>query len=184
MAYTESSLSRLNKDDFIHIALDMQNLKLDTNSILADIKNKLSELRKGYNKLEADLAVSKSVIEIMRKQIVMQERKSWSHEQYSRRECLEIFGLLSSTEDSQLEGTVLQIFQKMDVKVDPQNVEACHWLKSNNSSKKAIIKLSKRKDADKIPEVKKKLKLLKFESMDINNPIFINDSLCAHYKNL
>ena len=130
MAYTESSLSRLNKDDYIHIALDMQNLKLDTNSILADIKNELSELRKGYNKLEADLAVSKSVIEIMRKQIVMQERKSSSHEQsHSRRECLEIFGLLSSAEDSQLEGTVLQIFQKMDVKVDPQNVEACHWLK-------------------------------------------------------
>ena len=40
------------------------------------------------------------------------------------------------TVDSQLEGTVSQIFEKMNVKVYPQNVEACHWLKSNNSSKK------------------------------------------------
>ena len=97
----------------------------------------------------------------MRKQIVMLERKSWSNEHYSRRECLEISGLPSSVEDSQLEGTVLQIFDKMEVKVDPQNVEACHWMKSNNSSKKAIIQT----------------KYMKFESIGINNPIFINDSL-------
>ena len=32
-------------------------------------------------------------------------------------------------------------------------------------------------------EVKRKLELLKFESMGINNPIFKNDRLCAHYKN-
>ena len=37
----------------------------------------------------------------------------------------------------------------MDVKVDPQNVEAYHWLKSNQVFKKVIIKLPKRKDADK-----------------------------------
>ena len=45
----------------------------------------------------------------------------------------------------------------MDVKVDPQNVEACHWLKSNNSSKKLVIKLTKRKDADKTREAKVKM---------------------------
>lgn len=58
----------------------MQNSKLDINSILTDINNELSELRKSYNKLEIDLAVSKSVAEIMRKQIVMLEQKSWSNE--------------------------------------------------------------------------------------------------------
>ena len=71
----------------------MQNSKLDTNSILADIKNELCELWKSYNKLEP--------------QIVMLEQKSWNNEQYSTRECLEISGLSSNTEDSQLEGTVL-----------------------------------------------------------------------------
>ena len=61
----------------------MQNSKLDINSILTvltDINNELSELQKSYNKLEIDLAVSKSVAEIMRKQIVILERKSWSNE--------------------------------------------------------------------------------------------------------
>ena len=126
----------------------MQNSKLDINSILTDINNELSKLRKSYNKLEIDLAVSKSVAEIMRKQIVMLEQKSWSNEQYSRRECLEISGLSSSTEDSQLEGTVLQILEKMDVKVDSLNVEDYHWLKTNGSSEK-VIELPKHKDADR-----------------------------------
>ena len=58
----------------------MQNSKLDINSILTDVNNELSKLRKSYNKLEIDLAVSKSVAEIMKKQIVMLEQKSWSNE--------------------------------------------------------------------------------------------------------
>ena len=78
----------------------------------------------------------------------MLEQKSWSNEQYSRRECLEISGLSSSTEDSQLEGTVLQILEKMDVKVDSLNVEDYHWLKTNSSSEK-VIELPKHKDADR-----------------------------------
>ena len=90
MAYTKSSLSRLNKDDFIRIALDMQS----------------SKLRKSYKKLEADSSVFKSVTETMRRQIVILERKSWSNEQCLRPECLEISGLSSSTENSQLDGIV------------------------------------------------------------------------------
>ena len=78
----------------------------------------------------------------------MLEQKSWSNEQYYRRECLEISGLPSSTEDSQLEGTVLQIFEKMELKVDSLNVEDYHWLKRNGSSE-MVIELSKHKDGDR-----------------------------------
>ena len=92
MAFTESALSKLNKD-LIRIALDMQKTQ---NSILSDMRNKLSdmknelpELRTNYNKLEVDLEISKSVTEAMKNRIIVLERKSWSNEQYSRRECLE-----------------------------------------------------------------------------------------------
>ena len=80
---------------------------------------------------------------------------------------MEISGLLSSGQDNQLEGTVFQIIEKMDVKMDHENVEACHWLLSNKSFKKVITKLSKRKNADKIREVKKKINSLKLESMTL-----------------
>ena len=55
----------------------MQNSKLDNNLILTDIDNEFFEFKKSFNKLEAGLAISKSVIEITRKQKAMLERKSW-----------------------------------------------------------------------------------------------------------
>ena len=55
MLYTESELSKLNKNDFIRIALDKQKTQ---NFILSDMKNELSELRKNYKKLEADFKVN------------------------------------------------------------------------------------------------------------------------------
>ena len=54
MVHTESSLSRLNKDDLIRLALDYQQ-KYDIT--LDKISKELAELRKSYNKLESDLAI-------------------------------------------------------------------------------------------------------------------------------
>lgn len=81
MAYTKSALSKLNKDDLIGIAPDMRKAQI---SILPDTENKLSELRKNYNKPEVDLKVSKSTVtEAMRNHIIVLEQKCWSNEQYS-----------------------------------------------------------------------------------------------------
>ena len=94
MTYMESALSTLNKDDFIRIALDLPKTQTsilpDMRNELSDMKNELSELRKNCNKLETDLKVSKSVTETMKNHITVLERKCWSNEQYSRRECLEM----------------------------------------------------------------------------------------------
>ena len=123
MTYKESALSKLNKDDLIRIALDMQktqnSILSDMKNELTDMKNELSELRKNYNKLEADLKVSKSVTEAMKNHIIVLERKCWSNEQYSRRECLEISGIPSDTEACKLEETLLKISEKMNVDVAP-----------------------------------------------------------------
>ena len=80
MACTKSALSKLNKDDLIGIAPDMRKAQI---SILPDTENKLSELRKNYNKPEVDIKVSKSVTEAMRNHIIVLEQKCWSNEQYS-----------------------------------------------------------------------------------------------------
>ena len=88
----------------------------------------------------------------------------------------------SDTEVGKLEETILKVFEKLDV--DPKNIEDCHWLKTRNSSKEVIIKLSRRKDAFKIRQVKKILKSLNLESVGKSSPVFINDSLCVYYKKL
>ena len=39
------------------------------------------------------------------------EQKSWSNEQYSRRECLEIVGIPKTVSDSSLEEAAVNIFE-------------------------------------------------------------------------
>ena len=127
MAYTESTLSKLNKDDLIRIALDMQKTQ---NSVLSDMRNELSDMKnelpgleKNYNKLEAGLKVSKLHNEAMENHVIVLERKYWSNEQYSRRKCLEISGISFDTETGKLEETLIKVFEKLDVDVDRKNVK-------------------------------------------------------------
>ena len=117
---------------------------------LDKISKELAELRKSYNKLGSDLAITKAVNESFKNQILTLERQCWSNAQYSKRETLEISGIPENIDDVELKGKVLTVLSKLDVSIDPANVEACHWLKSNNKSKRAILKLSRRKDLDKI----------------------------------
>ena len=106
------------------------------------------------------------------------ERQCWANEQCSRRKCLEISGVPESVTDKNLERKVLNLFEKIDVEVHPDNIQACHWIKSNAKPKKVINKISRCKDADKIRRTKKKLKGLDLHLIGINLSVFINDGLC------
>ena len=75
-------------------------------------------------------------------------------------------------------------FWKLEVNVDSSNVDNCHWISSKNGRKWVIIKVLKRKDASKIRSSKRKLKDMDLTSIGINNPVYINDSLCTYYKML
>ena len=181
MAHTENSLSRLNKDDLIRLALNYQQ-KYDIT--LDKINKKLAELSKTYNKLESDLAITKAVNESLRNQILTLERQCCSIAQCSCGKTPEISGIPENIADGVLEGKVLTVLSKLDVNIDPANVEACHWLKSNNKGKKAILKLSRRKDSDEIRRVRSKLKTTDLKPIGITTPVYINDSLCFYYKKL
>ena len=179
VAHTSESLSKLNKEDLVRLALDYQHKQ---DSLLNKINEDLTELRRNYTRLESELQISKSVTTLQQKKIVALERQCWSNEQYSRRECLEISGIPDNTEN--LEKTVLEVFSKIDVDIQPANIEACHWLKSERGGKKAIVKFSKRKDVDRVRKAKRKLKTTDLNSIGITNPVYVNDSLCKYYKYL
>ena len=81
--------------------LDYQN-KFDTtltrmNIDLPDLRHDLSDLKQNYIKLESELSVARQVSHILKEHIVTLERHCWSNSQYSRRECLEISGILYKT---------------------------------------------------------------------------------------
>ena len=181
MAHTENSLSRLNKDDLIRLALNYQQKYEIT---LDKISKKLAELSKTYNKLESDLAITKAVNESLRNQILTLERQCCSIAQCSCGKTPEISGIPENIADGVLEGKVLTVLSKLDVNIDPANVEACRWIKSNNKDKKAIRKLSRRRDPDEIRREKSKLKSTDLKAIGITTPVYINDSLCFYYKKL
>ena len=121
---------------------------------------------------------------MLREIVTSLEPQCWSNSQYSRRECLELTGIPEANGNNTLENTVLKVFGKLEVNVDPSNVEDCHWVSSENGPKRVIVKVSKRKDAFKIRSSKRKLKDMDLTSIGINNPIYISDSLCTYYKML
>ena len=88
--------------------------------------------------------------------VVSLERQIWSNSQYSTRACLELSDIPETIENKDLDGTVLDIFKKLNVMVDPSNVEDCHWIKSSKSPKQVVVKLFRRKDANKMRLSKKR----------------------------
>ena len=48
-----------------------------------------------------------------------------------------------------LKKTVLKVFQKLVVMMDPANIEDCRWIKFSSNSTKVTLNLLKRKDAQK-----------------------------------
>ena len=115
--------------------------------------------------------------------MVALKRQYWGNNQYSRLECLEITGVPGSVSNDNLEETTINIFDKLDVAIDPSDIGDCHRLKSNGPNK-IIIKFVGRKDAHLIRKNKNKFKGMNLCSIGINNPALINDSLCSYYKML
>ena len=85
------------------------------------------------------------------------EQKYWTNEQNLVRECLEISSIPESVSNNALEDKIQRLLRGKDVEVDSENTESCHRLKGKRNKGKFFLKLSKRKDADKIKLNKKKL---------------------------
>ena len=134
--------------------------------------------------MESDLTISRNVNVKLMERLVVTERKCWANEQYSRRECLEISGIPESVSDNALEDKIQGVLRGIDAEVDTENIELCHRLKGKRSKGRVILKLSKRKDAEKIKLNKKKLKNIDHRKIGLSSgtKVFINESLCGYYK--
>lgn len=174
--YNEESLEQLNKKSLVSIILSLQD-KLDT------VNDKLvEEFKQLKDKIDADLAVTKQVNDLLVTRVTNLEHQCWANAQYSRRECLEIVGIPSSVSHEDLENKVIDIFSKVGCNVANENIEACHRI--NQKSDRTIVKLSRRKDCLQMLSVKKDLQNLDMDELDLpaGTKIFINQSLCPYYK--
>ena len=141
-------------------------------------RSKLSKLSK-FSKLQSKLAVTKQVNTELTKKIVTLERQCWANAQYSRKECLEVVGIPRQVDDNQLETKVLSIFEKVGCTIDPGFIDDSHRLGKNNDRV-----ISRRKDCKQVLQVKKDLKVLNTDDLDVPRAIkfFVNQSLCPFYR--
>ena len=83
--------------------------------------------------------------------------------------------------------TALNFFKELGFSIDTCDVEASHRV-GPPSRKKVIVKMPSRrnadsaKNADRVRGAKENFNGMKLESLEVDNPIFINDSLCSYYK--
>ena len=75
-------------------------------------------------------------------------------------------------------------FGKLGCDISPDGIEACHCV--GRTADTVIVKFSKRKDCQHVWSVKKDLKKLTMEDLELpgNSKLFINRSLCPYYKML
>ena len=181
MAYSLSSLIKLTREELANIVLDYQH-KFDNS--LGSINAELLELKTKFTRMESDLAISRNVNVKLVERLVVTERKCQANEQYSSRECLEISGIPESVSDNALDDKIQGVLRGIDVEIDTENIEPCHHLKGKVSKRKVILKLSKRKDGEKIKINKKRLKNIDHKKIGLSSGtrVFINESLCGYYK--
>ena len=146
---------KLTREELANIVLGYQH-KFDNS--LGSINAELLELKTKFTKMESDLTISQNVNVKLMERLVVTERKCWANEQYSRRECLEISDIPESVSDNALEDKIQGVLRGIDAEVDTENTESRHRLKGKGKEGRVILKLSKRKDAEKIKLNKKKLK--------------------------
>ena len=179
MAHTENTLRDLKKENLITLVLNLQNdrekliekfcERLDT------LSNTVDNLSSKLDLVESSLVVTKIVNDNLLNRITAFERNLHAQEQYSRRGCLEIVDIPISIDDKNLQSTVCNILNKIDVPCGPEDLEDCHRIKGDCTIVSSEILCKK-----------KKLKNIDGSKFDLNAGVklHINETLCPYYRGL
>ena len=141
----------------------------------------MRKFNENVSKLQLELPITKRVNTELTKRVVTLERQSWANGQYSRKECVGVVGIPRTVDDKHLEAKVLSIFQKVGCAIAPEFIDERHRLGKNNY--RVIAKFNCRKDCKQILQVKKDLKYLTADNLDLprGTKIFVNQGLCSYF---
>ena len=192
MSLNKLQLDKLNKNEIIDYAMQLQEKYNDNLGIaeqlqqalveINNIKASVEKLNERNIQLESTLLVTKNVNDQLVKRIESLERQVNANSQYSRCDCLEISGIPDSVENDSLESKVCEIFLSINVNVVPHDIQACHRLKNNRT----IVKFVNRKGCISVLKNRKLLQDVDMKSLNLseNEKLYVNESLCPNYRYL
>ena len=91
------------------------------------------------------------------------EKQWWANAQYSRREYLELVGILQSVKDDDLEKVVTKIVNKVGINITERDMQAVRRIRKEG---RTIIKFSNRKHCQALLKVKRDLNNLSMKDFD------------------
>ena len=190
-----------NKDDLIKLATDLDRENNEKNKEIASLqveleiqKNENNILREEMKDIRTQLEEIKNTIQTQKKQdfdtrLVEVERRLYSQEQYSRRECIELHGF-EAVESENVEDAALAVLNATTTDGNvykKSDFHAIHKLKNTNI---VIMKSVNRRTVLTALRNRKKLKDLtdaqkrSFREKRIGQKIYLNESLCPYYRGL
>ena len=179
MVLTRAAMAKLSREELEEYATSQD---VEILQKLDKVQNELSKVNQKITKLESELVVAKRVNDLLSERMIEMERKGYSNEQYSRKECIEISGIPDTIANNKLESTVVSMLQKIGSDITDEGIEACHRISKNNHN--VIMKLSRRKDCYKIHTLKTNLGTENLKELGITGKVYIHENLCPYYKSL
>ena len=151
-------------------------VKLENNKdeIIQSLKNEVSSLQNSVDKLE-------SQVRLLEEALINNEIKINNVDQYSRWNNIVIQGILQSVKYKDLEDKVINVLDKVNVKVTKNDIEACHRL---GDSRKTIVRFVNRKHSFETLKNKKMLMSVDLTSIGLskNTNLFLSQIL-SDYNN-
>ena len=177
---TTARLNELVNENFTRVDNSLTSIQKDLAEMRATIiENLLNENKKLQEKVKN-----------LEKKMDQLEVASESTNQYGRRNNIEISGIPNNVEDEALEGKVIEIFGKINIKIQKKDVEACHRLpppkNKPRGNKKVIVRFVNRKNVENALRAKKKLSELDMNSLGFNenSALYFNENLNRYFKYL
>ena len=186
MAHTENTLKDLKKKNLFALILNLQNQREKLTEKFCDRLDTLSNTDENVpsklDLVDSSLVVTKIVNNNLLNRIATLERSLHVQEQYSKRECLKIVGISISIDDKNLQSTVCNILNEIDVPFGPKGLEDYHRIKGDRTN----VKFSSRRKSSEVLRKNKKLKNIDGSKFDFNAGVklYINESLCPYYRGL
>ena len=183
-------VNSVNSDNQFHCDVPFENIRNfdDDHFVNPGENNSLSVNSLPLNNILQRLDVLEENNKLLQNKIYNVEVKSASNDQYSRLNNFEIAGIPENINHENLESTVCNLLNKLNIKVGWNDIEACHRLKNHPKSidpAKTIVRFVNRKHTLMALRKKKVSKDIDFgDILGDSNKIFISENLCPAYREI
>ena len=126
-----------------------------------------------------------SRVEQLEDMILRMEIAKNNHDQYTRRNNIEIQGIPARVKDEHLENKVIDIFRCLKISIDPSDIEDCHRL-GNSTPKNTIVRFVNRKFCKKALEAKFDLRKINNAELhfDTSSVLYFSENLTPYNQYL